>query len=109
MLRRADSTASISGQQLQPAIPPSRGGTLKKKAALSRNASLKRSNSRRSSHAGSVRSLALGEREKYDGTDELNNAFFTPVPTQGNPTEILIDRFQGKEASPYFSMLLEKH
>jgi hypothetical protein len=81
------------------AVTPSRSGTLKKKASLKRGGSLKRSNSKRSSYAGSVRSLNLGEKEKYSGavaTDEqMSSAFFTPVPTSGNPTEILANRFQG--------------
>ncbi|RDL32461.1 PH protein [Venustampulla echinocandica] len=68
---------------------PSRGGTLKKKASLRRTGSLKRSSSRRSSRAGSVRSLAL-----QPGEDEAHSAFHSPVPTSGNPTEILANRFQ---------------
>lgn len=73
---------------------PSRGGTLKKKTSLKRGPSLKRSSSRRSSRAGSVRSLAL---QSSGDTDEMHSAFFSPVPTSGNPTEILANRFQGKE------------
>lgn len=69
---------------------PSRGGTLKKKASLRRGNSLKRSNSRRSSRAGSVRSLAL----EPDG-DEIHSAFWSPVPTTANPTEVLATRFSG--------------
>lgn len=69
---------------------PSRGGTLKKKASLRKTGSLKRSSSRRSSRAGSVRSLAL-----QPGEDEAHSAFHSPVPTTGNPTEILANRFQG--------------
>ncbi len=69
---------------------PSRGGTLKKKASLRRGNSLKRSGSRRSSRAGSVRSLAL----EPEG-DEMRSAFYSPVPTTGNPTEILANRFSG--------------
>jgi len=71
---------------------PSRGGTLKKKASLRRAGSLKRSSSRRSSRAGSVRSLAL---QPSGDIDEAHSAFFSPVPTSGNPTEILSNRFQG--------------
>jgi hypothetical protein len=70
---------------------PSRGGTLKKKASLRRGNSLKRSGSRRSSRAGSVRSLAL-EPEGH----EMRSAFYSPVPTTGNPTEILANRFSSK-------------
>ncbi|KAG9249161.1 hypothetical protein BJ878DRAFT_537588 [Calycina marina] len=70
---------------------PSRGGTLKKKASLKRGSSLRRSVSRRSSRAGSVRSLAL---QPSGDDDEIRSAFFSPVPTAGNPTEILANRFQ---------------
>lgn len=70
---------------------PSRGGTLKKKASLKRGSSLRRSGSRRSSRAGSVRSLAL---HTSGDVDEMHSAFFSPVPTSGNPTEILSNRFQ---------------
>lgn len=47
--------------------------------------------------AGSVRSLSLGDREKYgtDGSDDLNSAFISPIPTHGNPTEVLANRFGG--------------
>lgn len=71
---------------------PSRSGTLKKKASLKRGPSLKRSSSRRSSRAGSVRSLAL---QSTGDVDEMHSAFFSPIPTSGNPTEILANRFQG--------------
>lgn len=89
-LRRSDSQMSQS-----QAPPPSRGGTLKKKASLKRGTgSLKRTPSRRSSRAGSVRSLDLGEKEKNStAKEEMNSAFWSPVPTAGNPTEILATRF----------------
>lgn len=72
---------------------PSRSGTLRKKGSLRRNGS------RRSLRAGSVRSLSLGDREKYhvDGTDDVNSAFTVPIPTDGNPTEVLANRFQGMD------------
>lgn len=76
-------------------MTPSRGGTLKKKASIKRGASLKRSGSRKSSFAGSVRSIQLGEREKYEAGEEENSAFYCPVPTSGSPTDVLVDRFQG--------------
>ncbi|KIN00957.1 hypothetical protein OIDMADRAFT_63298, partial [Oidiodendron maius Zn] len=72
-------------------LTPSRGGTLKKKASLKRGSSLKRNSSRRSSRAGSVRSLAL---QPSGDSDEMHSAFYSPVPTSGNPTEILANRFQ---------------
>jgi hypothetical protein len=67
---------------------------LKKKLSLSKKGSLRRSGSRRSLRAGSVRSLNLGEKEKYSG-DDTNSAFYVPIPTTGNPTEELANRFQG--------------
>jgi ribosomal protein L9 len=73
---------------------PSRGGTLKKKASLKRTSSLMRTSSRRSSRAGSVRSLTLGEKEKYGQSEEMNSVFYCPVPTSGSPTELLANRFQ---------------
>ena len=76
-----DGTASLS-----------RGNTLKKKASLRRSASLKRSGSRRSMNAGSVRSLAL---QSSSDQDEMHSAFYCPVPTATNPTEVLANRFQG--------------
>ena len=88
-VRRSNSVMSQS-----QTLTPSRGGTLKKKNSLKRASNLKRSSSRRSLTAGSVRSLNLGDKEKYEGSD-LYSAFFTPVPTRGNPTEILANRFQG--------------
>uniref|UniRef100_A0A093UVE9 Phosphatidylinositol 4,5-bisphosphate-binding protein SLM1 n=1 Tax=Talaromyces marneffei PM1 TaxID=1077442 RepID=A0A093UVE9_TALMA len=81
-------------QMSHNSIAPSRSGTLKKKASLSRKGGLKRSSSRRSLRAGSVRSLNLGEREKY-GSDDPNSAFYVPIPTTGSPTEELANRFQG--------------
>ncbi|RMZ91870.1 hypothetical protein DV736_g912, partial [Chaetothyriales sp. CBS 134916] len=76
------------------ALRPQRSGTLKKKASLKRTASLGKVPSRRSSFAGSVRSMQQGEREKYDDRVDSNSAFFTPIPTAGSPTELLADRFQ---------------
>ncbi|KOS43018.1 hypothetical protein ACN38_g6080 [Penicillium nordicum] len=74
---------------------PSRTSTLRKKASLSKKGSLRRNGSRKSMRAGSVRSLSLGDREKYgtDASDELNSAFISPIPTNGNPTEVLANRF----------------
>lgn len=75
----------------------SRGNTLKKKASLRRSASLKRSGSRRSMKAGSVRSLAL---QSSTDEDEMHSAFYCPVPTAANPTEVLANRFQGSSLFP---------
>lgn len=96
------SASQMSQSQIQA---PSRGGTLKKKSSLKRTSSLMRTSSRRSSRAGSVRSLALGEKEKYGQSEETNSVFYCPIPTSGNPTELLANRFQGTLPS-YFSSLI---
>ncbi|KAF7535324.1 hypothetical protein G7Z17_g13220 [Cylindrodendrum hubeiense] len=70
---------------------PVRSNTLKKKNSLRRNGSLKRSSSRRSMRAGSVKSLAL---QSTSDPDEAHSAFHCPIPTTGNPTEVLSIRFQ---------------
>ncbi|KAM0322413.1 hypothetical protein ACHAQA_009480 [Verticillium albo-atrum] len=88
-MQRSNSYASNSGDDHLSL--PSRGNTLKKKGSLRRNASLKRSGSRRSMKAGSVRSLAL---QSTSDPDEGHSAFHCPVPTTGNPTEVLANRFQ---------------
>ena len=92
-MEHTDSTMSQS-----QTLTPSRGGTLKKKQSLKKSGSIRRSSSTRSARPGSVRSLELGDSEMYTHGhgDELYSAFFTPVPTSGNPTEILANRFQGK-------------
>jgi len=76
---------------------PSRHNTLKKRQSVSKG--LRRSGSRRSSYAGSVKSTKLGEKERYEETPESNSVFSCPVPTHGSPTELLADRFQGKAVS----------
>jgi hypothetical protein len=81
----------------------SRGNTLKKKASIRRSGSLKRSGSRRSMKAGSVRSLAL---QSATDQDEVHSAFYCPVPTAANPTEVLANRFQGSPSTPLCSVLL---
>ncbi|KAL2263322.1 hypothetical protein VTK26DRAFT_7305 [Humicola hyalothermophila] len=73
------------------AVSLARGNTLRKKASMRRSASLKRSGSRRSMKAGSVRSLAL---QATTDQDEMQSAFYCPVPTAGSPTDILANRFQ---------------
>lgn len=91
-LQRSAST----GSPARSAAPPLKnGGTLKKKASLSKRGSLRRNGSRRSVRAGSVKSLSLGDREKYNDED-MNSAFVVPIPTTGNPTEVLANRFQGE-------------
>ncbi len=82
-------TGGVTGEG---ATSLSRGNTLRKKASLRRSGSLKRSGSRRSMNAGSVRSLAL---QPTTDQDEMQSAFYCPVPTGVNPTEALANRFQG--------------
>lgn len=89
-LQRAGSQSSQTG------TTRSRSGTLKKKSSLRKSGSIKRSGSKKSSYAGSVRSMRLGEKEKYEPNPEHNSVFFCPVPTTGNPTDLLAERFQGK-------------
>jgi len=72
---------------------PERRNTLKKKASLGRSSSLGSSSSRRSIRAGSVRSLAL---HSTSDSKEMNSVFYCPVPTSGNPTDGLANRFQGQ-------------
>lgn len=67
---------------------PSRSGTLRKKS-ISRKTSLRRSASRKSIGAGSIKTVGFTDQEDY------NSALFTPIPTSGSPTEILANRFQG--------------
>lgn len=54
----------------------------------------------RTRSAGSMRSLTLGDKEKYAtgevGEDVSRSAFYVPIPTSGHPAEALIARFQGK-------------
>ncbi|KAG7284107.1 hypothetical protein NEMBOFW57_010468 [Staphylotrichum longicolle] len=91
MQRSASYSGHAGGVTGEGAPSLSRGNTLKKKASLRRSGSLKRSGSRRSMNAGSVRSLAL---QATTDEDEMHSAFYCPVPTAANPTEVLANRFQ---------------
>ena len=68
---------------------PSRNNTLKKRNSMKRTGSLKRSNSKRSIKAGNIAGYGGVESNK-----EYNSAFSTPIPTSGQPTEVLANRFQ---------------
>lgn len=75
------------------AAAPSRSNTLKKKGSVRRSASTKslaRSSSKRSLKAGAIKGVT---GRTADGED-YNSAFYTPIPTQNSPTEILANRFQ---------------
>lgn len=79
---------------------PSRGGTLKKRRSLSRKGSMKRSRSRKLSPGTISGHRSHGPAEVAAAYDsEMNSAFYTPVATKGNPTEILANRFQGEHYS----------
>lgn len=77
---------------------PSRNNTLKKKSSMRRTTgatgSLKRSSSRKSLAAGSIKSVGGRSVGGGNETEDFNSAFHTPVPTQGSPTDILANRFQ---------------
>jgi hypothetical protein len=91
--------SSVRDGSILSSTAPTRSGTLKKKASISRKSSMvKRSGSKRNSRAGSVRSLLLDGKTDGEGS-ERNSAFFTPVPTNGNPTEVLAQRFQGESTN----------
>ncbi|KAG6006093.1 hypothetical protein E4U21_007390 [Claviceps maximensis] len=71
---------------------PVRSNTLKKRVSMGGSNSIRRrSSSRRSNRAGSVRSLAL---QSTMDPDDAHSAFYCPVPTSGNPTDVLANRFQ---------------
>ncbi|TID14348.1 ph domain-containing protein [Venturia nashicola] len=80
----------------------SRSNTLRKSKGVSRKTSLKRSGSRKSTAAGSIKTMT-----GVSGDKEYNSVFHTPIPTSGTPTEILANRFQSwrkflKELIAYF-------
>lgn len=63
---------------------PSRGDTLRRQASLSRRSS-------GSPRAGSIPGVGFGRNSEADHSD----VFYTPIPTNGSPTELLATRFQG--------------
>lgn len=67
----------------------SRSNTLKKSKSVSRKTSFKRSGSRKSVAAGSIKTMTGAGGDK-----EYNSVFHTPIPTAGTPMEILANRFQ---------------
>ena len=84
-LRRSASSASTK-------VPEhggvSKGGTLRKRQSLKKSGSLMRRSSKRSLRAGSIKGMR-------DDEDNFNSVFHSPVPTSGNPTDTLANRFQG--------------
>lgn len=70
----------------------SRNNTLKKRNSMSRKSSLRRSASGKSLRkAGSIKGFSTSDGPE----DDYNSAFYTPIPTQSAPTDILANRFQG--------------
>ena len=102
MHRTSSYAGSIGPSEANHTAGLSRGNTLKKKPSMRRSGSLRRSGSRRSMKAGSVRSLAL---QSSNDPDEMHSAFYCPVPTSGNPTEALANRFQGAFTLYWLSFL----
>lgn len=91
-MQRAASVTSYAAGDDQSL--PVRNNTLRKKTSMRRTTgSIRRSSSRRSTRAGSVKSLAL---QSASDPDEERSAFFCPVPTSGAPTEVLAERFLSK-------------
>ncbi|PHH83999.1 hypothetical protein CDD83_2660 [Cordyceps sp. RAO-2017] len=88
-MRRSNSVHSYSAGDDQ--LLSVRANTLKKKPSMRRNGSLRRSSSRRSNRAGSVRSLTL---QSASDPGDASSAFYCPVPTSGIPTDVLASRFQ---------------
>lgn len=93
---RSASSASTAVAHGQGA--PSRHNTLKKSPSMRRptgaTGSLKRSSSRKSLAAGSIKSVGGRSVGGGNATEDFFSAFHTPVPTQGSPTDILANRFQ---------------
>ena len=83
-MRRSASSASTKVDN----TGVSRGGTLRKRQSLKKSGSLMRRGSRRSLRAGSIKGMR-------DDEDSFNSVFHTPIPTSGNPTDVLANRFQG--------------
>ena len=81
-------SASNASTKVADQGTPSRGGTLRKRQSLKKSGSLMRRGSRKSLRAGSIKGMR-------DDDDSFNSVFHTPIPTSGNPTDILANRFQG--------------
>lgn len=86
-LNRSASTASTAVNNNN--TTPSRSNTLRKKPSIRRTGSLRRSSSRKSLKAGSIKGVGGGAGDDQ----EFNSVFNTPIPTQGSPVEVLADRF----------------
>lgn len=69
------------------------GDDVQRQSTLKKNTSVKRTGSKKS------RSGSVG-----GGAESRNSVFYTPIPTQGNPTDVLANRFNGK-----FPVLIYTH
>lgn len=76
---------------------PLRSGTLRKKNSASKRASLRRADSSRSALVWNTHQAA-DDNDKFVvlPEDHMRSAFYTPLPTNGNPTDVLANRFQGE-------------
>jgi len=73
----------------------SRSNTLKKRQSVNGKGSVRRSASRKSQRAGSIRGATPHEKPL---DPEYQSVFHTPIPTQSSPTEILANRFNGESS-----------
>jgi len=85
LVRETSQTSETYVEDGSEGTGPQRNSTLKKKGSVVRKQSLRRSSSRRRSTGDA------------GGRDTPNSVFYSPVPTHGNPTEILADRFAGEQ------------
>jgi len=90
--REAKFTEDIQGQhgsyqvEAGGAEAPRRHSTLRKKDSVSRKVSVERS---------STKSETSYVHNSGGQTENPNSVFYSPIPTHGNPTEVLADRFAG--------------
>jgi hypothetical protein len=88
---RGDGVYSQTRTRLSTLSLPEAPNILRKQPSLRRASSLKRRDSGRSMHAGSIKSLVYRPPLVFH---ELYNVLHCPVPTSGSPTGALADRFQ---------------
>ncbi|KAJ5732617.1 hypothetical protein N7493_004098 [Penicillium malachiteum] len=87
----SDPRRSVSRASHAPSMTPSQGSLSRK--GSKKISKLSRSRSSKSLDAG--RLSQIDNRERYlDGPEDVNSALVVPIPTNGNPTEVLSNRFQ---------------
>lgn len=87
--RNSGSTESTKVDTAQASM--ARSGPLRKKDSI-RQRGLGTGAARRSLRAGSIKGMGEGAEDA-----DYNSVFYTPIPTTGNPTEVLANRFQGRQ------------